>query len=168
MRTAKPIKERFEAKYKVDDITECWLWIGYRNKFGYGILGIKKNGESYPELAHRVSYKLSNGNIPRGKCVLHSCHNGKLGCVNPAHLHLGTRRQNITEMVEARRQAVGEINAAHKLTTEQVTEIRDRSLNPGSNRVVGLRYGVSRTTISDIRAGHYWKHLLIGSVRQKI
>src|SRR3990167_9463963 len=48
--------------------------------------------------SNRVSYLLFVGEIPKGKCVLHHCDNER--CVNPKHLYLGTRKDNMRDMAD--------------------------------------------------------------------
>ena len=44
---------------------------------------------------HRLAYFLSKGEIPQDKVVMHSCDNPP--CCNPAHLKLGTHKENMAE-----------------------------------------------------------------------
>lgn len=83
--------DRFWARVQRGD--GCWLWTGARNEFGYGRVSIR----SRVYKAHRVAWYLARGPVPDGIDVLHSCDNPP--CCNPAHLHLGTHRQNMREMV---------------------------------------------------------------------
>lgn len=76
--------------------------------------------------APRVSYELHNGAIPAGLFVLHSCDNP--GCVNPAHLHLGTRQDNADEAVQRGRIKLPGLKCQDHpqavLTDDRVREIR--------------------------------------------
>lgn len=100
-------RELFWSMVQKDGPDECWLWTGRRvqvkqnrdgRKFlvsnGYGIFtvhAIKKG----PIHAHRISYALHNGYVPRGRVVMHSCDNKQ--CVNPKHLSTGTQHQNMLD-----------------------------------------------------------------------
>ena len=72
---------------KSDD--ECWEWMASRNIAGYGVFHIK--GKTIG--AHRLSYMLVKGDIPKGYDLDHLCRNRC--CVNPSHLEVVTRRENI-------------------------------------------------------------------------
>ncbi len=70
-------QERFWEK--VDKTGSCWNWTGAKDN-GYGVCRV----EGAARLAHRVSYKWANGEIPAGALLDHMCHNKS--CVNPGHL----------------------------------------------------------------------------------
>lgn len=92
-------KEKF-LKY-VDKTDTCWLWTGSTLTSGYG-QAVRpdaserwKVGKPVQEGAHRVSYKIFIGDIPKGKLVRHSCDNKM--CVNPEHLSVGTQVDNMAD-----------------------------------------------------------------------
>jgi hypothetical protein len=85
--------ERVFAKIDRRGPDECWLWRGRKTVCGYG--EVRFGGKS--QLAPRVVYSLAVGPIPDGLYVLHRCDNPP--CCNPAHLFVGTQRDNVADMM---------------------------------------------------------------------
>lgn len=95
-----PLSERFWSKVNRDTclgescgchrgLGHCWLWIGAKDVKGYGYLGNRRK----PNIkAHRLSFSMHKGPIPKGKHVLHHCDNPP--CSNPDHLFPGTQADN--------------------------------------------------------------------------
>lgn len=156
----RPLEERFWERVEFDTNGGCWLWSGSTGSCGYGAL--KVGGATIR--AHRVSYALHNGPIPagdgyHGTCVLHRC--DVRACVNPAHLFLGTQGENSADMARKGRAVAnvmpGEQHPRAKLTPQIVLAIRRGTEN---QREVAARYGVHQVTVSKIRLGKVWTHIV--------
>lgn len=112
--------------------------------------------------AHRFSYELHNGPIPEGMFVCHSCDNPP--CVNPAHLWIGTHLDNMRDCAEKDRTGSyehykGEAHGWHKLTNDDIREIRKLRASGVKEREVAKRFGVCRNTIGNIISGRSWSHV---------
>lgn len=66
----------------------CWLWLGKYNNFNRPIF--KVNGGWW--LAHRLSYELRHGRIPKNYDIHHVCENKS--CINPSEQHLEALSQS--------------------------------------------------------------------------
>lgn len=145
------VEQRFLSHVnKTSSQTGCWEWTAYKISNGYGQFGYN----SKMQYAHRVSYELFKGPIPKGLHCLHTCDNPK--CVCPSHLFLGTYQQNMDDRNSKNRQAKGENHGASKLTESQVLEIRNSTL---SQKELTDLYHVTKQTISYIKNKKTWKHI---------
>jgi hypothetical protein len=127
----------------------CWLWNGSINKSrGYGIASFGK-GRGF--LAHRVSYVLFVGAIPRGLLVLHDCDVRR--CVNPAHFFLGTDGDNAKD-------SMNKLRKPSKLKPQDIPVIRRLYFEDcWSQRRVAAHFGVTQSNISHVLKGNTWAHI---------
>jgi hypothetical protein len=173
------IIKRFWSHIAVGKPHECWGW-NLCIRSGYGCF--KVFGKTL--LSHRVSWEITNGEIPTGMLVCHTCDNRK--CCNPDHLYLGTHQDNSNDAVKRGRTAKGTKNGAHthpesrvrgdrqwrrmyperllrgernpsaKLTESQVVAIRGST--EGDLQLSRL-YNVSRRAVNMIKNRETWKHV---------
>lgn len=142
-------EQRFWAKIR--KTRGCWLWLGVPNSQGYGQIHV--NGKTIG--AHRFSYALHNGKIPRKLYVLHSC--DVRNCVKPAHLWLGTQLENLADRDAKGRGVGGILNGRAKLSEIQVKNIR-LAYATGTTSISKLAkiYPVNEPTICKIIKKKLW------------
>lgn len=151
------LAERILARVEPDTNGGCWLWTGCGSRTdgtGYGSIshGGRRDG------AHRASYRAFVGDIPEGLIVCHRC--DVPACVNPAHLFVGTYKDNAADRDRKGRKADNPLREEQvytaKLSARDIPAIR-ASEDPVA--VTAERYGVSTSAITDVRTGKSWRHV---------
>jgi hypothetical protein len=137
----------------------CWEWSGAQTlSCGYGVLTINR----VRVRAHRLAWELVHGPVPAGMFVCHHCDNPR--CVRPAHLFLGTPRDNVEDMIAKGRAvlAAGPRGSGHgmaKLDESAVARILRRG-NAGERRLdIASDYGVDPSTVGLILRRKTWAHV---------
>lgn len=143
---------RFWSKVDRRDEDACWPWSAAKDKDGYGHFAM----DDMQARAHRASFMIATrSQVPSGMSVCHSCDNP--ACVNPAHLFLGTQRDNMRDKVAKGRQPKGERVHNAKLSESVVREIRDAYARGNvTQQALGDRFGVTRRHIGRIVSLRRW------------
>jgi len=162
IRISKKDLERFLARIQRGGDGECWLWQGGKRAKGYGRFTITESGKRRNFRAHRLSWKIHFGSIPRGLSVLHHC--DVRDCVKPSHLFLGSQRENHEDMCMKGRNPVIKSEWTSKITEEQVKELRKLYI-PFSRKfsapALGRRFGLSLGVVFGAVSGKTWKHVQV-------
>ena len=174
------LSERLLGNVVVDEYG-CFIWQGKLDRDGYG--EIKAFGPKWR--VHRLAFTIWRKDIPHGLCVCHHCDVPR--CINPAHLFIGTNRENILDSVRKHRRASGqrhgsrthperlargirngskihpenltrgESNPNSKLTWGNIVEIRHLRSHGTSLVALARRFGVAHPTIRMIVLKRTWK-----------
>lgn len=98
--------------------------------------------------AHRNSYKVFNGEIPKDKIVRHTC--DVMCCINPEHLIIGTYTDNMADCIARGRYANNKgMTFMRTVTDEAIKGIRQMAEENYSYREIADYYGISK--------GYAWK-----------
>lgn len=148
-----PPKDRFEGYFIKESESKCWEWKGAKFPNGYGVIFV--NGKNIS--AHRFSYLTYVGKIREGLCVLHKCDNR--GCVNPNHLFLGTRHDNILDASRKMRLWHGIEHWNAKLNDSKVIDAREMFCKGFSVGEISKKFCVNWKTMSSALTGKTWRHV---------
>jgi len=145
--------------------TQCRLWQGALDKYGYGKKKVKyrRDGPWETEKVHRWVLNMTRDvRLRPDQVVLHKCDQPL--CYRIDHLKVGTIADNNADMIAKGRASAppinrltGERHGMTKLTREAV-EVLWELHHAGANQVeIGRALGVSRTTVRRVLQGVTWK-----------
>jgi len=140
---------------KVEKTENCWIWVGGKHRFGYGIFHF----DGKCSTAHKFSYIYFNGEVENNLFVCHKCDNPT--CVNPNHLFLGTIQENNADCKNKNRHIKGSKSGMSKLNEFQVKQIKNELKNyyKGIQKDLSLKYNISQSQISAIYRNKEWQHV---------
>ena len=149
---------RFERYFERGEPDACWPWLGSKNGTGrlncYGrfAYGRKKY------IASRLAYVIANGPIDRTLLVCHTCDNPP--CVNPAHLFIGTTRDNTLDAVrKGRNRSCGMVGVANHNARLNPNAVRAIRRSPLNNSELARCFGVDPSAVRQVRVGRTWRHV---------
>lgn len=142
--------EKFWSKVDKKSPLECWEWKGEIATNGYGRFYV--GGEGYKKVpATHASWNLAGGEVPKGYDLCHRCDNRS--CVNPFHLFVGTRSENMLDADRKKRTTFhrypermprGERHGSAKISDRDAIKI---ALSTLPTKVLAREYCVDPTTI---------------------
>jgi len=134
----------------------CWEWQKSCDQDGYGVFRGEVDGVLYNR-AHRFSVVYHKRVHPKAnENVCHSCDNP--GCVNPDHLSVATVLENQRDKWRKKRgnPKIGESHWIAKITEDDVRAIR---ASAEDQKDIAKRYGITQSTVSDIKRRKSWRHI---------
>ena len=156
---APPVAGAKEFWAKVKKSSKCWIWTGFKDSKGYGMVRRRAHALHYVQ-AHRYAWYLTHGYFPK-KLVLHKC--DCPNCVRPDHLWLGTHQDNMDDMWRKGRGRPGHVPGSKqgqsKLTEAKVIRIRALAEKGLRHEDIASKFGVCRSNIGIIVRRKGWTHV---------
>lgn len=134
----------------------CRLWLGALKPDGYGRTKHLNKNQS----THRLVKMLELGrSLGPKECVLHKCDTPS--CINPAHLFIGTQKDNVLDMHTKGRgnPLLGEAHQFAKCTTADVIRIRTLRASGLSLKEVAAAVSATRGIVEGVLYGKSWTHV---------
>jgi len=134
-----PAHVRVLSNIHVDEETGCWVWCGAGTPDHGTILGDNRKNT----YVHRVMYEHHfKHTLAKGEIVRHTCDNGF--CANPAHLQIGSQRENVRDSIKRGRFGTSQ------LTQEQAKDIFLRYSKGESAVILSREYRMSPQAIRQV------------------
>jgi DNA-binding NarL/FixJ family response regulator len=162
----------------------CWPWSGQTDEDGYGKFAICGPGRVVHMRAHRFAWLLVHRSLPAWPLVVRHKTCGNPLCCRPAHLDVGTLKDNADDRERHGRTARGErsgrrlhpelwprgerhpdakTNAAAvgtaRLTREKVVQMRLLRAQGWPYRQLAVSFGVCEASVRAVVTGKAWSHV---------
>lgn len=155
MRGRKNTEADFWSNISIGGPDDCWPWRGESfNVHGYGQFWWRGRNRA----THQLAYEITNGvNFPPKRkltktteCVCHSCDNPS--CANPAHLWLGTQKDNMLDKVSKGRIETGDNHYSRRIPERLARGDRNGKSTRPEKTPRGSRHGMAKLTENDVLA----------------
>ena len=124
--------------------------IGFTTKNGYKRMAVIHNKKSYYFWVHRIVWAYHHGKIPEGKVINHI--DGKKSNNRIDNLQAVTKSENIIHSIKTNLRV-------HKLTANQVREIKYLIKIGYSNDFICDRYHIGKRHLHGIKSGKSWSYV---------
>lgn len=152
---------RFWSKVDTGQGGGCWLWTACCDSNGYGIFTLVEGPRRRRNVkANRAAWVAHNSEIPEGLSVLHHCDNPL--CVNPAHLFLGTEKDNRQDQIGKGRFTL------RKFEEQQIQRMHEMRALGMTFKEIGREFGVPKGTIHRITSGRHYPESALRIVKGKV
>lgn len=138
------LKKNIIAKVEIDRVSGCWNFTGCVQGNGYARMTYQRITQG----AHRWSYLAFVGVIPDGLDVCHSCDNRR--CVNPSHLFVGTRKENMEDASAKGRLASGSCLPQTKIYGGQLSVVISRIVRGDKYSEIASDFGITPQGVGKI------------------
>ncbi len=138
-----------------DNRKQCWEWTGNTDRKGYGIFSYEGKNRK----AHRWILSAIGVDVPDDKVVRHHCDNPR--CVNPAHLAVGTQKENVQDRQDRGRGAdrKGEKHPLARMNESSVKLMRNLKEQGWTHKELAERFPVSSQQAGKICRRENWRHI---------
>lgn len=135
---------RFMAKVLIDHKTDCWLWVGLLDQYGFGRAWFHFKWWQ----AHVLSFYLYRGTDYKPGCrIAQTCENTR--CVNPKHLKV--------EFVPGECPAA--VLTGRRKVNDALVKLIRVDCQSADYQTVATKYGLAKGTIKSIAKRETWRHV---------
>ena len=147
------------ANYRVSDLGRVYN----KKQNRYNNVTIRKDGYCKTTINYKTTYLhrlIATAFIPNPENKPQVAHlNGDTTDNRACNLEWATAKENCDMKKQHGTYQIGSKNGYSKLTEEDILQIREDLSNNVNRKDITRRYGITNTTISDIKKGKTWKHV---------